>query len=30
VNAMMGLLISLVVGGILAYIFTKKDEKLAA
>lgn len=29
-NAMIGLLISLVVGGILAYIFTKRDEKLAA
>lgn len=29
-NAMIGLLISLLVGGVLAYIFTKKDEKLAA
>lgn len=30
INAMIGLLISLIVGGVLAYIFTKKDEKLAA
>jgi PTS system beta-glucosides-specific IIC component len=29
-NAMIGLLISLVVAGVLAYIFTRKDEKLAA
>jgi PTS system beta-glucosides-specific IIC component len=29
-NAMIGLIISLVVAGVLAYIFTRKDEKLAA
>lgn len=29
INAMIGLVISLVVGGILAYVFTKKEEELA-
>ncbi|MDN6244756.1 MAG: PTS beta-glucoside transporter subunit IIABC, partial [Tetragenococcus koreensis] len=29
INAMIGLLISLVVSAILAYVFTRKDEQLA-